>query len=101
MRPGLLQILLVILLIFILFGSSKIPDMMRNLASGLNVFKKELKDDKKEDITVQTAAAPAHKKLVAKKTAVKKAIAKKSVSQKGGDKKSPAKKSAAKKAAKK
>lgn len=69
MRPGLWQIVLVIVLIFILFGSNKIPDMMKNLAGGINVFKKELKDDKKEDVPV--------KKPVAKKSGAKKATAKK------------------------
>jgi len=101
MRPGLWQILLVILLIFILFGSSKIPDMMRNLAGGINVFKKELKDDKKEETGAKPVAASANKKPVAKKAAVKKVVAKKSASQKGGAKKSPAKKPAVKKSVKK
>lgn len=85
MRPGFWQIVLVIVLLVILFGSNKIPEMMRNLAGGINVFKKELKDDKKE-----TAAPPA-KKPVAKKAAVKKTPVKKAV----------AKKSSAKKTAKK
>ena len=49
MRPGIWQIVLVIVLLFILFGSNKIPDMMKNLAGGINVFKKELKDDKKQE----------------------------------------------------
>lgn len=57
MRPGLWQIILVVVLIFILFGSSKIPDMMRNLAGGINVFKKELKDDKKEETPESKPAA--------------------------------------------
>ncbi len=81
MRPGLWQIIVVIVLIFILFGSSKIPDMMRNLAGGINVFKKELKDDKKEkgaDTPKKAAARPAPaKKTVARKAPAKKAAAKK------------------------
>lgn len=47
MRPGFWQIVLVIVLLVVLFGSNKIPDMMRNLAGGINVFKKELKDEDK------------------------------------------------------
>ncbi len=43
MRAGIWEILLIVVLILILFGHSKIPDMMKNLAGGLNVFKKELK----------------------------------------------------------
>lgn len=89
MRPGLWQIILVVILIFILFGSNKIPDMMRNLAGGINVFKKELKDDKKEEAPVSKVAAskPAPKKATAKKATTKKAVAKKATA-----KKSPAKK---------
>lgn len=89
MRPGIWQIVLVIVLLFILFGSNKIPDMMKNLAGGINVFKKELKDDKKQEATPQ-------KKVVAKKPAAKKAVAKK-----GTVKKVTAKKPMAKKTSKK
>ena len=85
MRPGLWQIILVVVLIFILFGSNKIPDMMRNLAGGINVFKKELKDDKKEE-------APVVKKATSKKAAAKKAPAKNVVAKKPVAKKAPAKK---------
>lgn len=83
MRPGLWQIVLVIVLIFILFGSSKIPDMMKNLAGGINVFKKELKDDKSEDTPKKAPAAkPAAKKPVVKKAPAKKTTAKKSAAKK-------------------
>ncbi len=49
MRFGIWEIVVVVLLLIILFGHSKIPGMMKNLASGINVFKKEMKkgDDKK------------------------------------------------------
>lgn len=81
MRPGLWQILLVVVLIFILFGSSKIPDMMKNLAGGINAFKKELKDD-----------APAgDKKAPAKKAAAKKANSVKPAAKKSGVTKTAAK----------
>lgn len=49
MRPGWLEILVIVLLFLILFGHSKIPNMMKNLANGITTFKKEMKkdDDKK------------------------------------------------------
>lgn len=84
MRPGLWQILLVIVLVIILFGSNKIPEMMRNLAGGINVFKKELKD------TPDNAAA-------ANKTPAKKEGTRKAVTPKGTVQSAPAKKTAAKK----
>ncbi len=68
-RFGWAEILVVVVLVVILFGSNKIPGMMKNLADGLNVFKKEIKDTKKPEKKEQG------KKPVAKKT--KKVIKKK------------------------
>ena len=42
--------------------SNKIPGMMRNLADGINVFKKELKDTKKKEPKKAAKKAPAKKK---------------------------------------
>lgn len=47
-RFGWAEILIIVVLVAILFGHNKIPTMMKNLADGLNVFKKELKADKKK-----------------------------------------------------
>ena len=38
MKAGFWEILLVVILILVLFGHSKIPEVMKNLASGINVF---------------------------------------------------------------
>ena len=62
MRLGWMEIALIVLLVVILFGHNKFPGMMKNLAEGLNVFKKEVKKPAK----VQ------EKKPVAKKKAIKK-----------------------------
>ena len=62
MRWGIWEIILIVALVVILFGSAKIPSMMKNIADGVKTFKKEIKDDKK----------PMPKKRpVAKKTAKK------------------------------
>lgn len=45
-RLGWLEILIIVVLVVILFGHNKIPGMMKNLADGLNVFKKEIKNGK-------------------------------------------------------
>jgi Sec-independent protein translocase protein TatA len=59
----------------ILFGHNKIPGMMKNLADGLNVFKKEMK--------TETKPAPnSESKLVAKKAPAKKKPAKKTPAKK-------------------
>ena len=45
MAPGPLQIAIVILLILVVFGASRVPMIAENLAKGINSFKKGLKDD--------------------------------------------------------
>lgn len=65
-RFGWAEILVIVVLVVILFGSNKIPGMMKNLADGLNIFKKEIKDTKK---SVKTESV---KKPVSKKKTVKK-----------------------------
>ena len=45
MAPGPLQILIVVLLILVVFGASRLPFIAENLAKGINSFKKGLKDD--------------------------------------------------------
>ena len=44
MAPGPLQIAIVILLILVVFGASRVPMIAENLAKGINSFKKGLKD---------------------------------------------------------
>lgn len=56
MRGGIWEIILIVVLVLILFGSAKIPAMARNIASGIKTFKSEIKEEPK-------------KKLVAKKKA--------------------------------
>ena len=64
MRLGWTEIILIVILVMILFMSNKIPGMMRNLANGINVFKKELKDTKKSE---QKKTVKKAKKTVKKK----------------------------------
>lgn len=60
MRWGFWEIILIVFLVLILFGSAKIPAMMKNLADGVKVFKKEIKEK------------PEPKKTSKKKTVAKK-----------------------------
>lgn len=48
MAPGPLQIILVLLVIVLLFGASRVPGIAENLAKGIKSFKKGLKDDDDE-----------------------------------------------------
>ena len=78
-RFGWAEILVIVVLVAILFGYKKIPEMMKNVADGLKVFKKELKTEEKSVAPLKKPAikkAPAKKKSVAKKTPVKKTVKK-------------------------
>ena len=46
------QIVLIVVIVLILFGDKKLPELMRGLGKGMKEFKdatKELNDDNKED----------------------------------------------------
>lgn len=62
MRGGIWEIILIVVLILILFGSAKIPAMMKNIASGIKTFKKEVKEE-----PAKSPKATPKKKTVAKK----------------------------------
>ena len=49
MAPGPLQILIVVLLILVVFGASRLPGIAENLAKGINSFKKGLKDIEEDE----------------------------------------------------
>ena len=66
-RLGWAEILVIVVLVVILFGSNKIPGMMKNLADGLNVFKKEVKKSEPKEQTKKPVKKPV-KKQVSKKT---------------------------------
>lgn len=70
-RLGFWEILLIVVLVLILFSHNKIPGMMKNLANGINIFKKELKDTG----TAEKKSSALEKKAVSKKSAGKKKTA--------------------------
>ena len=53
MAPGPLQIAIIVLLVLVVFGASRVPGIAENLAKGIKSFKKGLKDDD-EAITDQS-----------------------------------------------
>lgn len=75
-KIGWLELILIAVLVLILFGHAKIPELAKNLASGINVFKKELKGDKESVKRNQESEALTPKRAVAKKTSKNK-VAKK------------------------
>jgi len=45
MAPGIWQIVIVILLVVVIFGASRVPLIAENMAKGIKSFKKGLKDE--------------------------------------------------------
>lgn len=43
-----MQLIIVIVVVLLLFGSKKIPELMRNVGKGINSFKQGLNDAKEE-----------------------------------------------------
>jgi sec-independent protein translocase protein TatA len=46
--PSGMQLLVIVLIILILFGGKKIPELAKGLGSGIKNFKKAVKDDEEE-----------------------------------------------------
>ncbi len=46
--PGPWQIILIVLVVLLLFGGRKIPELMKGLGQGMKEFKKATKDEKSE-----------------------------------------------------
>ncbi|MCH4552127.1 MULTISPECIES: twin-arginine translocase TatA/TatE family subunit [Aestuariibaculum] len=46
---GPLQIALIVIVVLLLFGGKKIPELMRGLGSGIKEFKDASKDDEKKE----------------------------------------------------
>ena len=55
MRPGLMQILICVLIIAVLFGAKKIPELARSLGKAKGEFKKGLEEGAKELAEAETA----------------------------------------------
>jgi sec-independent protein translocase protein TatA len=51
MTPSIWQLLIVLVIVLLLFGRGKIPQLMGDMAKGIKSFKKGMSDeDKKDDI---------------------------------------------------
>jgi sec-independent protein translocase protein TatA len=57
MAMGPTQWLIVLAIVLLLFGGSRIPEMMKGLGSGMKEFKKGLKEDEEEEKEREARAA--------------------------------------------
>lgn len=71
-RFGWAEILVIVVLVLILFGHNKIPGMMKNLADGINTFKKEIKNKSQKDAKKPVKAGARPTKKSTKKSGDKK-----------------------------
>ena len=47
------EIILIVLVVVILFGGRKIPELMKGIGQGMKEFKKATKDEKVDDETIE------------------------------------------------
>ncbi len=47
--PGPWEIILIVLVVLLIFGGRKIPELMKGLGQGMKEFKKATKDDENKD----------------------------------------------------
>ena len=108
---GIGELLIILLVVLVLFGAGKLPNVMGDFGKGLSEFKKgmagiaEDEDKSSAKVTTKEEAAPTVVKASSKTAATKKPVAKKAApkktAKKTATKKPAAKKSTAKKATKK
>ncbi len=56
--PGILQLVLIIILVLLLFGSKRVPEIMENMAKGIKSFKDGMKDEDKNKKSVTDKNKP-------------------------------------------
>ncbi|RBQ28187.1 twin-arginine translocase TatA/TatE family subunit [Aliarcobacter vitoriensis] len=65
--PSGMQLLVIVLIVLILFGGKKIPELAKGLGSGIKNFKKAVKEDE-EEVATATKVEEVEKKAEAKTT---------------------------------
>lgn len=58
MRPQAWHIILLLVVILLVFGASKLPDITRNVGRSMKIFKEEVKDLRDDSDTVKDAVNP-------------------------------------------
>ncbi|PHO08715.1 twin-arginine translocase TatA/TatE family subunit [Malaciobacter canalis] len=65
--PGGVEWILIALVVLLLFGGKKIPELAKGLGSGIKNFKKAVKDDENEEVASTDKVDELDKKSEAKK----------------------------------
>ena len=69
--PSGMQLLVIILIILILFGGKKIPELAKGLGSGIKNFKKAVREDDEETADIKKVEADEKKSESSSKTETK------------------------------
>ena len=64
MGPSVQQLLIVLVIVVLLFGAKKIPELAKGLGSGIKNFKKAVKEDEEASTTVDKVEAKPEEKVV-------------------------------------
>ena len=63
MGPSVQQLLIVLVIVVLLFGAKKIPELAKGLGSGIKNFKKAVKEDEEASTTVDKVEAKPEEKV--------------------------------------
>lgn len=63
MAPSATQILIVLLIVILLFGAKKIPELAKGMGSGIKNFKKAMKEDEEEEIATKNVENKAQENI--------------------------------------
>ena len=66
--PSGMQLLVIVLIVLILFGGKKIPELAKGLGSGIKNFKKAVKEDDNEEVATASKINENEKKTDTKST---------------------------------
>ena len=66
--PSGVQLLVIVLIVLILFGGKKIPELAKGLGSGIKNFKKAVKEDDNEEVATASKIDENEKKTDTKST---------------------------------
>ena len=66
--PSGMQLLVIVLIVLILFGGKKIPELAKGLGSGIKNFKKAVKEDDNEEVATASKIDESEKKTDTKST---------------------------------
>ena len=69
--PGGMEWLLIALVVLLLFGGKKIPELAKGLGSGIKNFKKAVKEDEEETTEIKKVEADEKKSETSSKTETK------------------------------